>query len=73
MMGERLMKIRLTCGGDQQIRWSPVITEKEIGKRQNHARFLLIGRSGGSDRTLPPNVRSIPERSNFSGIATGGP
>ena len=33
--------------------------------------FLLTGRSGGSDRTLPPSVRSIPERSNSSGIATG--
>ena len=32
--------------------------------------FLLTGHSGGSDRTLPPSVRSIPERSKSSGIMT---
>ena len=31
----------------------------------------LTGRSGGSDQTLPPSVRSIPERSKSSGIETG--
>ena len=40
-------------------------------KRPEAARDPLTGRSGGSDRTLPPSVRSIPERSNSSGIGTG--
>ena len=31
----------------------------------------LTGHSGGSDRTLPPSVRSSPERSKSSGIETG--
>ena len=43
----------------------------KTGKRPDAARYLLTGRSGGSDRMLPPSVRSIPERSNSSGIATG--
>jgi hypothetical protein len=47
------------------------VIEKEIGKRPDAARYQLTGRSGGSDRTLPPSVRSILERSNSSGIATG--
>ena len=40
-------------------------------KRPKAARDPLTGRSGGSDRTLPPSVRSIPERSSSSGIGTG--
>ena len=40
-------------------------------KRLNPARFQLTGRSGGSDRTLPPSVRSILERSKSPGIVTG--
>ena len=40
-------------------------------KSPNVARDLLTGCSGGSDRTLPPSVRSILERSNSSRITTG--
>ena len=49
----------------------PNVTEKETEKSPQDARDPLTGRSGGSDRTLPPSVRSIPERSKSSGIATG--
>ena len=45
--------------------------EKETGKRPEAARYLLTGRSGGSDRTQPPSIRSILERSNSSRIVTG--
>ena len=44
--------------------------DKETEKKPDPVRFLLIRRSGGSDRTLPPSVRSIPERSKSPGIAT---
>ena len=33
--------------------------------------FLLIRRSSGSDRMLPPSVQSIPERSKTPRITTG--
>ena len=46
-------------------------TKKETEKSPENARDPLTGRSGGSDRTLPPSVRSIPERSKSSGIGTG--
>ena len=49
----------------------PNATEKEIEKSPEGARDPLTGRSGGSDRTLPPSVRSIPERSKTSRIGTG--
>ena len=49
---------------------SPTVIEKETGKKLNHARFLLTGCSGGSDRTLPPSVRSILERSKSPEIMT---
>ena len=47
---------------------------QQIRKRKKSpdaAQDPLTGCSGGSDRTLPPSVRSIPERSNSSGIGTG--
>ena len=47
------------------------MTGKEIEKSWNPTRFLLTGRSGGSDQTLPPSVRSIPERSKPPRITTG--
>ena len=50
---------------------APRVTEKETRKRSDSAQFLLTGRFGGSDRTLPPSIRSILERSNSSGIMTG--
>ena len=49
----------------------PNAIEKEIEKSPEDARDALTGRSGGSDRTLPPSVRSIPERSKSSRIETG--
>ena len=51
--------------------WLPACQKRKREKKLSHARFLLTGRSGGSDRTLPPSVRSIPERSKSSGIGTG--
>ena len=48
---------------------SPNATRKETEKSPKAARDPLTGRSGGSNRTLPPSVRSIPERSNSSRIA----
>ena len=45
-------------------------TEKETEKSPENAGDPLTGRSGGSNRMLPPSVRSIPERSNSSGIGT---
>ena len=53
------------------IRWPAWIRKGNREKRSDATRFLLTGRSGGSDRMLPPSVRSIPERSNSFGIATG--
>ena len=50
---------------------SPNAIEKKIEKSPEDTRDPLTGRSGGSDRTLPPSVRSIPERSKTSGIGTG--
>ena len=50
---------------------TPNTTRKETEKSHEATRDPLTGRSGGSDRTLPPSVRSIPERSNSSGIRTG--
>jgi hypothetical protein len=47
------------------------VTRKEMEKRFDPARILLTERFGGSNRMLPPSVRSIPERSNSSGITTG--
>ena len=44
---------------------------RKLEKRSDAACFLLTGRSGGSDRMLPPSVRSISERSKSSGIVTG--
>ena len=40
-------------------------------KSPEAARDPLTECSGGSDRTLPPSVRSILERSSFSRIGTG--
>ena len=54
------------------LRNPPKRDRKGNGERRPEAtRDPLTGRSGGSDRTLPPRVRSIPERSKFSGIRTG--
>ena len=53
-----------------QLSSPPNAIEKEIEKSPEDARDPLTGRSGGSDRTLPPSVRSIPERSKSSGIGT---
>ena len=50
---------------------APHVIEKETRKRSDSAQFLLTGRFGGSDRTLPPSIRSILERSNLSRIVTG--
>ena len=50
---------------------TPNVTRKEMEKSPEAARDPLTGRSGGSDRTLPPSVWSILERSNSSGIGTG--
>ena len=49
----------------------PNATEKETEKSPENTRDPLTGRSGGSDRMLPPSIRSIPERSNSSRIGTG--
>ena len=49
----------------------PNAIEKETEKSPEVARDPLTGRSGGSDRTLPPSVRSISEMSKSSGIRTG--
>ena len=49
----------------------PTRQNRKRKKSPEAARDQLIGRSGGGDRTLSPSVRSIPERSNSSGIATG--
>ena len=52
-------------------RVAPRVRKGNGERNLSRARFLLTGHSGGSDRTLPPSVRSIPERSNSSGIMTG--
>ena len=44
--------------------------EKETTKSPKTVRHLLIERSGGNDRTLPPRVRSTLERSKTPGVAT---
>jgi len=49
----------------------PTSQKRRRGKRSDAAQNLLTERSSGSDRMLPPSVRSIPERSNSSGIGTG--
>ena len=71
------MSARSRCGLGQtrdaavDYKVAPTDQKRKRGKRSDAARFLLTGRSGGSDRTLPPNVRSIPERSKSSGIGIG--
>ena len=50
---------------------TPNVTRKETEKSPEAVRDPLTGRSGASDQTLPPSVRSIPERSNSSRIGTG--
>ena len=49
----------------------PTRQNRKQKKSPEAARDQLTGRSGGSDRTLSPSVRSIPERSNSSRIMTG--
>ena len=50
---------------------APTELDKERRKNPGPARFLLTGRFGGCDQTLPPSVWSIPERSKSPGIAIG--
>ena len=57
--------------GTAELNRSPDVTEKETEKSPENARDPLTGGSDGSNRTLPPNVRSIPERSTSSRIGTG--
>ena len=62
------------CGIDQtpaQLCGGPHMKDKERRKSWRPTRFLLTGRSGGNDRTLPPRVRWTPERSKTSRAATG--
>lgn len=46
-----------------------VLMPREI--HRSDALVVATGRSSGSDRTLPPSIRSIPERSKSSGIVIG--
>ena len=49
----------------------PTRQKRKRRRSPESASSLLTERSGGSDRMLPPSVRSIPERSKSPGIATG--
>ena len=57
--------------GGSRYKGVPHGMKKEMEKSLETTCNLLTRRSGGSDRTLPPSVWSIPERSNSSGIVTG--
>jgi len=50
---------------------APEETEKETTRSPETTHFLPIGRSDGSDRTLPPSIQLIPERSKTPRIMTG--
>ena len=70
MSARRRCGIGVRSNACDDLWWPPVDQKRKRRKKPDAARFLLTRCSGGSDRTLPPSVRSILVRSKTPRITT---